>query len=99
MNSNGDILDTLPILDVREDEGVTPRHGGVEAEDAFLCLALAEDHLVLRVHDKEVNELVSCATLANEECTPDVLRSLFLDIFVEGLYKEHARYAHYKQGI
>lgn len=85
VDGDGDILGALAVLDVGEDEGVAAGHGGVEAEDAFLGLALAVDDLVLGVHHEEIDQLVGSRARAHEKGAPDVLRGLILDVLVEGL--------------
>lgn len=99
MNGDSHILGALAVLDVAEDERVAAGHGGVESEDALLRLPLAEDDLVLRVHDEEVNQLVVGGALANEESATDVLRGLLLDVLIERLTNSPwlAWYARYLQ--
>jgi len=48
----------VEYLDIGEDEGVATRDSSVEPENTFLSLSSRVDNLVLRAHNKEIDQLV-----------------------------------------
>ena len=77
MDSQSDVLLVDTVLHVAKHECVLPLHLRVESKDAFLMPSSTEDHLVVGVKDKEIDEtvtLVSPRRSIHEVSSTDIYR-------------------------